>query len=88
MESKTCTKCNTDKQLNKFNKSCTSKDGHHTICKVCRVAANKAYLTANPKKQVKNKKIWAEANKKKMAEYQRNYRLANKSVAVASTILA
>ena len=37
MDTKRCSKCGQVKLLNDFHKSVNTKDGHHTICKECRI---------------------------------------------------
>ncbi|ANQ52925.1 hypothetical protein MY04_05960 (plasmid) [Flammeovirga sp. MY04] len=60
-QKKTCIKCGETKPKEEFNRN-NSKDGRRSDCKVCSRKANKLYR---------------EANKEKLAQYNREYRVNN-----------
>lgn len=47
---RTCTKCNVTKELLEFDTSKRAKDGRYSICKLCKRAAHKQWVKANPNK--------------------------------------
>lgn len=70
---KTCTVCNTTKDISEFNKNKNSKDGHRAACKQCM----SAYRKANSEKIKKQKDEWAKNNIEKVKEGRRKYRQEN-----------
>jgi hypothetical protein len=44
---KKCTICKDDKELSKFNKNKSRKDGHNNICKTCSQERSKRYYNEN-----------------------------------------
>lgn len=55
METKICSKCKEEKELNYFHKDIRLKSGHINVCKICRTAYSKTYVTSG--KLAKNKRI-------------------------------
>lgn len=47
---RTCTKCKLTKELTAFDGSKRAKDGRYSICKLCKRAAHKEWVKANPDK--------------------------------------
>jgi hypothetical protein len=47
METKTCTKCNEEKELSQFSKDKKASDGLYSICKSCSRAKSAAYAAEN-----------------------------------------
>jgi hypothetical protein len=77
METKICTKCKFEKQLNDFNKNKTRKDGLNNICRVCSNERSKKYYTENTDEhrcniKIRNKKTIFE-NRKRMFQYYSNH---------------
>jgi hypothetical protein len=86
METKICTKCNTEKQICNFGKLKNSKDGYRNFCKECRNNTEKKYFGENV---ILRKKKWRDNNKDKIKkhyldtkenilEYQKKYREENR----------
>jgi len=50
-QSKTCTKCHTDKVLEAFCRTKDGRHGRHSICRQCRSDAAKAYRASDPVKR-------------------------------------
>lgn len=71
---KTCTKCGLSKLTTDFNKKCTSSDGLHSNCKLCRSEArykNSAAIAAQ-------KKAWADKNSTHVKEKAKEMYESNK----------
>ena len=66
---KSCTKCGETKPLTEYHKNPRSSHGYRTECKVCRSARGKA---------------WREANRGKIAEYNRAHHAANREQYIAA----
>lgn len=58
---KKCTKCEIEKEYDKFYKDKTAKDGYNCICKQCRLEMDRARRISDPE--------WAERRKKQNAEF-------------------
>lgn len=65
--SKTCTKCNKNKDLNQFSKDNAKKDGLYSSCTECRTAHNNSDSAKKIKKEwrINNKPLMREKNYKK-----------------------
>jgi len=92
---KTCTNCKEEKDINKFSKKKTSKDGYRTMCKNCSnnkkkiytknnhekvLTAYKKYYINNKKTIYNNKKNNFDRDKIKINERRRNFRKNNKEL--------
>jgi hypothetical protein len=90
---KKCKKCNEDKQFSDFPKKSDSKDGFHSLCKVCINLRNKQYrdknkikfkiarkkyYSLNREKLLKEKRKYSKKTKDKKAIYDLDYRQNNK----------
>lgn len=89
MQTKTCTKCNIEKELTKFNKSKLGKYGVDSQCKECKkiyARANAEHIAAYRKQWVKDNKFIVSAKAKKyrqdnagyLTTYMKKYYQANK----------
>ena len=73
METKVCTKCNTEKDVTEFIKQPTGKYGVFSICKVCKNKLTKKWIEDN-KEEVKRKaSLYRLKNKEKKREYDKLY---------------
>lgn len=75
---KTCSKCETTKELTEFNKDRTKKEGHRPECRECEKERNKLYYENNKEKVLEARKLYRENNKEKLSEKQKLYRENNK----------
>lgn len=71
-ETKVCTKCKKEKPATEFHKLRLSKDGLRNRCKECRKADSAEYVKNNYETKIK---LYKEANKEKLKEYQSSYNL-------------
>lgn len=78
MESKVCTKCETEKPLGEFHKFARSPDGHKPVCKPCNCAARKVYYEENKEQHAETCRAWVEANQDKVRGYKKAYVKANR----------
>jgi len=69
METKICSKCETEKEFNCFSKNTNSKDGMMTQCKICRSELEFIYRQNNKQKNKLRRKKYYENNKDKHLEY-------------------
>ena len=72
---KQCIKCNINKPMGDFHKSCASPDGHINTCKLCKKEYNKKYKDTTKKESDKK---YYEKNKEKIRETQKKYKNNNK----------
>ena len=79
---KTCTKCNETKQLDEFFKRVITPSGRESICKVCRKAHNKAWLSNNKDRHKELTRKWYEENKETHLENSKKRYEADKSKAL------
>jgi len=88
MNTKICSKCNVEKQVNNFCKRKTSKDGLNLWCKDCvkeYAENNKEVLTKyqkdiyqkNRDERLKSQKIYAQEHKEEISEYKKKYKREN-----------
>ena len=75
---KICGNCKVKKALTEFHKSCGSKDGHTSHCKICRSAKKKIYCAANKEKIAAKNKIWYFENHEENLQRSRKYYAENK----------
>lgn len=73
-QTKVCTKCGVEKEINCFTKQKGGKDGIRSYCKECASISIKAYRSENKDIVNKKKKQWADLNKDKMKGYMKTYR--------------
>lgn len=78
MNVKTCSKCNIEKSISKFNKHKTGKYGVRGDCKLCRKIYNKEYSEMNKEIIKKQKKKYYQDNKENLKEYAREFYSNNK----------
>ena len=93
METKVCSRCESEKPVNEYYSDINKKDGLCTMCKPCKKLGNKnsyikhreirldgsmEYRNANKEKIAERDKNYRENNKEKIAEYDKLYREANK----------
>lgn len=60
MDQRSCGSCKEVKSLDQFHKSAVGKDGHHSICKICRNKYNTGMF-----------KLWKLKNPERYLSYQR-----------------
>ena len=78
METKICTKCHAEKNIDEFRKyKKYEKNYTHTICKRCEKEKNKKYIQEHKEEIKLYKKKYTEENKEKIKEYKRNYYIDN-----------
>ncbi len=93
-QTKTCTKCDTTKTVDRFYKNKSKKDGLQSQCKTCAKgyketnreeirAKQKAYHEANLEEIRARKKAYREANREKIMVKDKAYREANREVILA-----
>ena len=78
VETKTCSKCKTEKPLTEFYKDKTKKNGHRSACRPCINAERKAYYEANREKIMTRKKAWCKVNPEKVKAQNKAYYEANR----------
>lgn len=75
---KTCSKCNTLKDLSKFAVAKGKQFNRASVCKICTKEYNKNYYISNKEKIKKASKSYRSNNREKAIEYSRIYYLENK----------
>jgi hypothetical protein len=78
MNTKICSKCNTEKDFKDFAKDNSRKDGLMYVCKLCRKNQNKKYRQENKEKVMAYSEKYNKENKEKIRACKEKYRLANK----------
>jgi hypothetical protein len=78
METKICTKCGEEKQLNDFHKKSRSKDGFTSQCKTCRCKYTLDYSSNNKDKKRISDSNYYKNNKVKVNQYKLNWYHENK----------
>jgi len=81
--SKKCNKCEEVKELDEFYKQTNAKDGYAYMCKVCVLAKGRAWVKANPERQVARAKAWYEANREKSIANTKAWRKAHPDICKA-----
>lgn len=81
MESKICTKCNTNKLFSEFNKDKNTKNGLTYYCKECLNNIKKEYYLKNKEKEKERYRLYREANPDKIKETKDKYNKNNKDKA-------
>ena len=74
---KTCSKCNTTKDLDCFGKAKQNKDGLNGQCKDCRTAYLKEYYSINKEQILVNNREYYQENKEEIIEQKMEYRTLN-----------
>ena len=62
MNTKTCTKCGTNKPLNDYYNHDGTKDGKRSDCKQCKNATSRTWRETNPERHRANAQSWRKAN--------------------------
>lgn len=76
---KTCKDCNQEKNLSDFYKAKTSKDGHHSYCKICHNARSKnKYYEKHTENRARLSKYYEDNHEKEKAARREHYQ-KNKS---------
>ena len=78
METKVCSRCESEKPVSEYYSDKNKKDGLCTMCKPCKNLGNKQYRENNKRNIIKGYKRHYENNKEKIAEYNKLYRENNK----------
>jgi len=76
---KVCSKCQEEKTLREFHKRKDSKDGHFTVCKICRQKKNKQYDLKHKKEKKIRMQQWYKNNKNKIKLYSQQHYLDHKN---------
>jgi hypothetical protein len=77
MKTKICTTCNQEKEILKFSKDKTSKDGFGYYCKLCASLKSQLWYNDNKQKAKKTHKIYHYNNRLTILEYQKEWRKKN-----------
>ena len=80
-QTKRCSKCGEDKDLDEFHRNRTKKDGRQTFCKVCSIAHHKEYVSDPTVKETVRQYYWEwtrtprgrEAQRKNKERYTERY---------------
>ena len=75
---KTCTKCNIEKELTEFHKRKTSKVGYKPQCKSCRKEEMATRYKSNKEHILEKVRKWKANNREKHLQYNREYNLLKK----------
>lgn len=78
MKAKRCSKCKETKPVSEFHRNRTAKDGLHYECKPCNKGKVQRYYEANKEKVAEYQRRYREANKEKIAETSRRRYEANR----------
>ena len=84
---KTCTKCHTEKTLDRFSKKKISKDGLNTKCRDCVNDYYKESYKKDPTADNAKSKRWNERNKEARNKYFKEYRVQNQETCIRGRIL-
>lgn len=78
-----CVVCGKDKPIEQYYAYPLPRGGYMKLCNTCRSRLNKERYLADPERHAARTKAWyaKPGNKEKIAEYQRQYRLAKKAEA-------
>lgn|ERR1035437_7964754 len=82
---KTCQICSISKFELEFSKSKVSKDGLHTICKMCVKEYNKKYKERNKETILESNKQYRIENKESISIYKREYQRVHSGLVNAKT---
>lgn len=74
---KICSVCKTEKERTEFYKRAASRDGLQPLCKKCNDIKSYKYYAAHPEKPKRYNAKWYRANKDRVRETGRRYRLLN-----------
>jgi hypothetical protein len=74
---KRCKKCGIVKPFEEFYREKGCRDGYRPECKVCNLAARKAWYAANREREIARVKAWQQANPDRVNASQRARHLAN-----------
>lgn len=77
---KVCTKCGIEKDNSEFYKHMAYKDGLHSFCKTCHLAAQKKYQKANLERFRDYNRQWRKENPDRTKEYTNNWRKKNPKI--------
>jgi len=77
METKKCTKCGEEKELNEFPNCKTGKNGKHSACKKCHRQYQRDRYASSPEKVKASVKSWDAANKERRNSKRSALREAN-----------
>lgn len=83
---KTCTKCNEDKELTEFHKHKLGRDGLNPSCKACRSGSARARRNSNHAEILKREQAQRDARGDELKEYNKRYREQNNEKFIASTL--
>jgi len=73
MQTKVCTKCGKDKDIEDFGVKSSAKDGRKSRCKECRNEDNRTYRHATPEKQKAREQAYRKNNRDKVRKAKREY---------------
>ena len=75
---KVCSKCKTEKELEKFPRQNQSKDGRHSHCKACNMERTRLWKQANPERAARVHAAYREKNREAAKERARLWREQNR----------
>jgi len=78
-QTKICSKCGKELELNLFSKNTKCKDGLNSWCKKCRKEYMKQYHKDNKERDIKCAKTYYKAHKVDIAKYKKSYDIENKN---------
>jgi len=70
---KTCTKCQSEKEASEFYKDSRNSDGLRSWCKVCSIKSDKSWQKRNPEKYATNNENWRNRHKEDLKEKRKIY---------------
>ena len=79
MNTKTCSICKVEKNLDEFSKSVSRPDGHNNSCKVCHSIYRKHHYKKNKEKVIKQVSVYRQNNPDKYDRRYSNTKINNKA---------
>jgi 5-methylcytosine-specific restriction endonuclease McrA len=83
VSSKSCTRCSEMKPLTDYSKDANAKDGHKSVCKICRQTTDKKYREENREARRVSDKNYYKNNKEARSAYDKDYANKNKEAILA-----
>lgn len=78
MNTKICSKCCIEKNIDEFAKDKKTKDGLKCWCKLCNAEYNKKYRQEHKEQIINKRNEYIKNNKEKIRQYKKDYRIKNK----------
>lgn len=77
MNTKICSKCCIEKNIDEFSKDKKTKDGLKCWCKLCSAEYNKKYRQEHKEQIINKRNEYIKNNKEKIRQYKKEYRIKN-----------